>query len=186
VHGDSVNPLDLQGYIEMNFADSLFITPNSNMEGLETTDGVVPQPVVAIYVPAVDGEVNPLIDMDINGAHVDYREWQGHTTLEGMQQVDQQLAVNALTAAQAATIDADLRDATHVDYNLFVIDPAIQPSWYESLGEVKDLTGVLLTGHQSEYNVKALVKLETAIGMENIFTSVGQACVRIERVLRRK
>lgn len=158
----------------------------SSMEGLVTTDGVVPQPVVMVYVPAVDGEINPLVDMDINGAAVDYRDWQGTTTMEGLQQLEIHNATMALAAAHVATVNDEIREATHVDYNLFVTNPTVNESWYETLGEVKDLTGVLMTGNQTEYDITAIAKLEAAIGMENIFTSVGQACVRIERVLRRK
>lgn len=155
----------------------------ASFESTEDNAGYKDQPVVAVYVPAVDGDVNPLVDMDVQGASVFYREWQGHATLEGMQQINQHLNEVALDAVVAAAQDSDVRESTHIDYNLFVIDPAIQPNWYETLGEVKDLTGALLTGNLSEYQVGAVDALSDALGMENIFTSVGQACVRIERVL---
>lgn len=155
----------------------------ANFESMETNDGYKDQPVVAIYVPAVDGDVNPLVDMDVNGASIFYREWQGKTALEGMQQINQHLNEVELSSAAIAVQDNTVRNTTHIDYNLFVIDPAIQPNWYETLGEVKDLTGALLTGELSEYQVGAVAALSDALGMENIFTSVGQACVRIERVL---
>jgi hypothetical protein len=168
----------------MNFLADVVL--KSSMEGLVTTDGVVPQPVVAVYVPSVDGEVNPLANMDVEGALIDYRDWQGHTSLEGMQQIDQINKHKVYAEALAYSEDSDIRDVTHVDYNLFVISPEIQPSWYDTLGEVKDVTGALLTGNLDEYDVKTIVKLTEALGMENIFNSVGKACVRIERVLHRQ
>jgi hypothetical protein len=166
----------------MSISDELFW--KASMEAIE--EGYVDQPIVAVYVPERDGNLQPLVDMDVNGASVHYREWTGTTGMEGMQQIlEHRHKVDEKVRAQAED-DAALLAMTHDDYSLFVLSPAVDPSWYETLGEVDELTGVLLTGNLDEYDVKVVEKLEEKLGMESVFTETAKACVCIERILHRR
>jgi hypothetical protein len=141
------------------------------------------QPMVAIHMSVKDGDPKALVNMDIAGADIKYMSWIGTTGIEGMQQVDQHLAAAAVdSAATEVEFDA-INDATHSDYNLFVLTPDTEANWYEALRDSDNLTGALLTGELSEYKVDAVAKLTEALGFENIFYTQGKACVRIERVL---
>lgn len=152
----------------------------------DVADGYVDQPIVAIYVPELDGPINPLVDMDVNGSSIHYREWTHRESLEGMQQIIQQRKQDDMEVRAQAVAEADLREKSHDDFSLFVITPEVPTTWYEQLGEVKELTAVLLTSPMSEYEVEAIQKLEAAVSAEHIFHGAPQACVHIERVLHKR
>jgi hypothetical protein len=164
----------------------LAATIRQSMEQVDVgNDRPKDQPMVAIHMSAKDGDPKALVNMDIAGADITYMSWTGTTGIEGMQQ-DKALATAVDTAAvTVAEFDA-VNNATHSDYNLFVLTPDTEANWYESLRDSDNLTGALLTGELSEYQVDAVAKLTEALGFENIFYNQGKACVRIERVLNNR
>lgn len=165
----------------MSISNELFW--QASLEG--QSEGWQDQPVVAVYIPERDGEISPLVNMDVKDATVHYRTWYGLPGMEGMQQMHHHMEEQE-KLVELQQEEEELREKIHDDYSLFVLHPEVDPQWYEVLGEVKELTGVLLSGQLSEYRVGQVEALQDRMGMESVFTDVGKACLHIERTLHRR
>lgn len=140
------------------------------------------QPVVAVYVPERDGVANPKTVMHLNGAIVNYRQWDQSAAFEGSQQMlaHQLGKVEKLLDQQE---EENKSEKIYDDYSLFIVGKDTDPQLYKTLGEVPERTAVLLEHPLHEYPVQAIDAMESHFGRERMYTSVESAVKGIQSAL---